>query len=264
MPFSHLRPVSHLSHRAILVASARDICPNSLVEYNSTRFDVASRSRPGAFHSVDLESSTCDCHDFPKIRFCKHIAAVRLFYDEGDSDESEPMPIPARKETIQTLADETMSFCHLLASRPIDQSHPNYSLILEAFRSAKFHLIAAHASMAATNSRLSEERRITPSQKKCRGETPGPAAPARTGGVEGAPAPKRKCLPEARGLSERAIGVAAKVSQVVSAAAMMARVSLLLERWPNRTRCPLKRTGMPVSVKTHPSATISTSSEAEI
>jgi hypothetical protein len=182
---------------ATIVASARDIHPNSIVQYNDTQFDVASQSHPGAFHSVDLNLSTCDCQDFPKIRFCKHIAAVRIHFDpdESDLDSSDvydPKFTPApRKETPQTLAQEIMVVCHVLASKTIDESHRIYPSILEALRSAKFRLLAALATEAThRDSALSGKNRITPNRKS-RGETPAPAPARTTGGVERALAPKR-------------------------------------------------------------------------
>ena len=107
--------------------SARGISIDSILQFDHTQFHVTSQSHPGTFHSVDLNMSTCDCQDFPRIRFCKHLAAIHLHFPHLCCEESDPIissqfspaldqcegdPDPDRKsspsaeETLQLLSQE--------------------------------------------------------------------------------------------------------------------------------------------------------------
>jgi len=61
-------------------ASTRDISLDSVLNFDSAHFHIASQSRPGEFYIIDLIQSTCDCPDFPRIQFYKHIAAVEVHF----------------------------------------------------------------------------------------------------------------------------------------------------------------------------------------
>src|SRR6267142_1672484 len=80
--------------RQEIIASARTISRDSVLQFNRTHFHVASQSRPGALYSIDLNLMTCDCQDFPRIRFCKHIAAIHLHFPHLCFEQSDPiMPL---------------------------------------------------------------------------------------------------------------------------------------------------------------------------
>jgi hypothetical protein len=63
-----------------ITMSARNISLNSVLQFNSTQFHVASQPCLGTFHSIDLSLMMCDCQDFPRIWFCKHIVAIHLHF----------------------------------------------------------------------------------------------------------------------------------------------------------------------------------------
>jgi hypothetical protein len=68
-----------------IMASARNITIDSIQQFDPTQFHVASQSQPGAFYSIDLYHATCDCEDYPRIKFCKHIVmlfSLTILYDE--------------------------------------------------------------------------------------------------------------------------------------------------------------------------------------
>jgi len=69
-------------HRQELLECAAEIPSDSIQRLNHTQFHIASKSRPGLYHAVDLHRSTCKCEDFPRIRFCRHIAAVLCHFPE--------------------------------------------------------------------------------------------------------------------------------------------------------------------------------------
>jgi hypothetical protein len=216
------------ARRQKIIASARDISEDSILQFDLTQFHVASQSRPGTFYSVDLNLSMCDCRDFPRIRFCKHIAVIHLHFPhlcfedsdpiissenppdpdqhEGDPDpdpESCPESAPRAEETLQLLMREINSLSQNLAQNLASKNIPrsSHDAVLEAIRSAKYSLTAAIASSATEGtSTLPDKENIAPNQKSGWGETA-----TRMGAKR---APKRKCPPEERGLTERAIGVA--------------------------------------------------------
>ena len=68
--------------RKQILASARNIPLDSIHQLSDTKFIVASQSYPGHRYLIDHSQSTCDCNDFPRIRFCKHIAAINVHFPE--------------------------------------------------------------------------------------------------------------------------------------------------------------------------------------
>jgi hypothetical protein len=53
-----------------------EIPSKSIQKIDDTQFHVMSKSQPGLYHAVDLHQLTCKCEDFPRIWFCRHIAAI--------------------------------------------------------------------------------------------------------------------------------------------------------------------------------------------
>src|SRR5216683_4061480 len=65
-----------MEHQEEILECAPDIRSNSIQRFNHTHFHVASKSWPGLYHTVDIHQLTCECEDFLRIQFCRHIAAV--------------------------------------------------------------------------------------------------------------------------------------------------------------------------------------------
>jgi hypothetical protein len=202
-----------------ILTSARNISRDSVLQFNHTQFHVASQSRSGTFHSIDLNLMTCNCQDFPRIWFCKHIAAIHLHFphleqsdpiitwegdpdpdsdsdsDSGSESGSTSAPEAALPEEILTLTREIILLSQNLASKKIDRSH--YPAVIEALQSTKYSLAVADASMQGTSA-LPDKDLIPPNQNSW-SETA-----ARMGVNQ---PPKQKCLPKERGLTEWAIGI---------------------------------------------------------
>src|SRR5260370_40190047 len=53
-------------------------------------FDVQS-SNSNIIYQVNLGTTTCSCSDFPRVRLCKHIAAVLHFFGGGDPRPQTPV-----------------------------------------------------------------------------------------------------------------------------------------------------------------------------
>jgi hypothetical protein len=172
--------------RREITASTRAISPDSILQFDHTQFHVASQSRSGAFYLVDLNLSTCDCKDFPRIRFCKHITAIHLHFPHLCFEESDPIipseislapdqregdpdpgSTPTLEETLRllTLTQEINALNSLsqnLASKKISQL--SHTEVLEAVRSAKYSLTSAIASTEGTST-LPNIEYIAPNQK---------------------------------------------------------------------------------------------------
>jgi hypothetical protein len=198
------------ARRKEIEASARDISPDSVLNFDSAHFHVASQSRPGEFHVIDLIESTCDCADFPRIRFCKHIAAIYVHFPHLCPERNIPSTTPenaavtfqsqpstSHSNTLQVLMQDITLLSQTLASETIDQSADS-SAIIEAARSAKYSLTALVASLQNIRA-LPEKDIIAPNQ------TSWPETAERMGVKRSS---KRKCPPEECGLTARSIGVA--------------------------------------------------------
>jgi hypothetical protein len=49
---------------------------------NGNEYHICSQSNPTQQHRVNINAYTCDCQDFPRISFCKHICAVQCHFPE--------------------------------------------------------------------------------------------------------------------------------------------------------------------------------------
>jgi hypothetical protein len=155
--------------RQELLECAAEIPSESIQKIDDTQFHVASKSRPGLYHAVDLHRSTCECEDFPRIRFCRHIAAVLCHFPElspqeinsgsspGSSPEgTESLSCPQRvhtrrpEVTLQALTQDISMLSHTLAATQAAQfaesTAAQSTAVIEAARSAKYSLSAAIAA----------------------------------------------------------------------------------------------------------------------
>jgi len=143
-------------------ASARTIPLDSVLNFNSTHFHVTSQSRPGKFYVIDLIQSTCDCADFPRIWFCKHIATVEVHFPylcpkentapiapEDATVPSWPECVPISSyNALRAVAQELALLLQTLVSVTETMDHlADYLAIVEAARSANFSLSAANTSI---------------------------------------------------------------------------------------------------------------------
>jgi len=162
-----------------LLERVAEIPSESIQKFDDTQFHVASKSRPGLYHTVDLHRSTCQCEDFPRIRFCRHIAAVLCHFPElspqehntisspGSSPEgTESGDCPQRvhahrpEQTIQILTQDISMLSQTLAATQAAQSTQSQSAestaaqsnaVIEAARLAKYSLTAAIAATQGKN-----------------------------------------------------------------------------------------------------------------
>ncbi|KAI0252856.1 hypothetical protein BJV78DRAFT_1153479 [Lactifluus subvellereus] len=196
--------------RRDILTSTKEISHDSIQQFDDTQFHVASQSRPGQYYAIDLCQSTCDCRDFPRIRFCKHIAAVYVYFPHLCPEESTPTVDPEAvqdpdqpqcnfrtEDSLRTLTQDIHILSNQLTSK-IGQSLAPSLAVLEAVRSAKYTLTAAIASSQGTSA-LPHKNFIAPNQKSW-------MEMAKRMGIK--KAPKHQRLPKEHGLMERSIGVA--------------------------------------------------------
>src|SRR5258708_31051970 len=69
-------------HRQILTRAPKTPLEN-IRKNDDLHFDVQS-SNSNKIYKVNLGTTSCDCSDFPRIRMCKHIAAVVHFFWVAD------------------------------------------------------------------------------------------------------------------------------------------------------------------------------------
>ena len=99
--------------RQQILASTRNIPLDSIHQVNDSELFVTSESYLGHRYLVDLSDSTydCDCDDFPRIRFCKHIAAVNVYFPklfpEPERTSSPKIPERMRVQDLPQIAPES-------------------------------------------------------------------------------------------------------------------------------------------------------------
>jgi hypothetical protein len=113
----------------------------------------------------------CDCADFPRVWFCKHIAAIYVHFPhlsperiseslltEDITPSCQPECTSSQEDSLQNLTQDIAALSHTLASKS------SFLAILEATHSAKYMLAVAIALTQGSNA-LPEKDIIMPNQK---------------------------------------------------------------------------------------------------
>ena len=161
-----------MEHQKELLEHMVEIPIKSIQKFDDTQFHVTSKSRLGLYHTVDLHQLTCKCEDFPRIHFCRHIAAILFHFPElapqeinvvvspgsglspeGTESQSCPQCIQVSirpRETIQVLTQEISMLSQTLAAMQATQSTESTvaqsNAVIEAAHLAKYTLMAAIAT----------------------------------------------------------------------------------------------------------------------
>jgi len=154
-----------------ILSSAKDISPDSILQFDHIQFHIASQSHPGKYYMIDLHQLTCDCADFLRIWFCKHIAAIYTHFPhlppkginasvltKDITSSFQPECTPSQEDNLQSLTQDIAALSQTLASKS------SSSAILKAARLAKYTLTAAISSIEGLNA-LPEKNFIAPNQK---------------------------------------------------------------------------------------------------
>ena len=149
-------PDLEVACRREILVSTRNITPDSIRQISDAKFLVASQSHLGHFYLINLDQSTCECNDFPRIRHCKHIAAINVHFPQLCPEVDSPSEIPERvhvpdlpestptprseEESTEILLQDINALCQQLNALS-DHSTPN----LKALKSVKYSLTTAIA-----------------------------------------------------------------------------------------------------------------------
>ena len=82
-----------------VLKSAKTIFIDMIKCVNDAQFHVASQSYLSRYYLVDIQRLICDCPDFPRVWFCKHLCAVKIWnpfippVDNQDQDLQRSAPI---------------------------------------------------------------------------------------------------------------------------------------------------------------------------
>jgi hypothetical protein len=143
------------------------------------RFEVQS-SKSTKSYQIDLNTTSCDCSDFPRIRLCKHIASVVHFFGGVDlgpqppvntgTSESVGSNSPDQQDgndgstddsAVVSAANEIISLSHeLILKAPRD---PRLARSLKSIQSRLSALVLS-ATAAGDGSHLPEKENIGPNQ----------------------------------------------------------------------------------------------------
>ena len=146
---------------------------------DDSHFDVQS-SNSSKYYNIDLITTTCNCSDFPRIRLCKHIAAVLHFFGgadlgpqpPGDPSESDAPSSPVQRDgsvdntddgdtSVVSVANDIIRLTQELISKaPRD---PGTAKSLKSIQSRLSALVHS-AMVAGDGSHLPEKENIGPNQ----------------------------------------------------------------------------------------------------
>jgi hypothetical protein len=154
-----------------ILSSTKNISPDSILQFDHIQFHVASQSCPGEYYAIDLQRSTCDCADFPRVQFCKHIAAIYAHFPhlspegintpvltEDITPLSQPECASTQEDNLQSLTQDIAALSQTLMSKSLSLA------ILKATCLAKYMLTVAISSIKGSKA-LPEKDFIVSNQK---------------------------------------------------------------------------------------------------
>ena len=88
-------------HQEILVRIL-EIKAKSIHNLGNDQFSIQSATHSSCLYSVELGAQSCDCLDWPRVQFCKHVAAVAHHF--GNSDQQ----IAAISQTVKSIQEVSL------------------------------------------------------------------------------------------------------------------------------------------------------------
>jgi hypothetical protein len=191
-------------------ARAPEMNAVSIHDLGGDLFSVESATDSTRKYLVDLGKLSCDCPDWPKVRLCKHVAAVSHFHGKqvGAAEvvlPKTPPPNPPNPEASDTRGDAGAATASILqnvisvSKDALIDGVPSSTETVRSLRVVEAHLTAVVRSTRSTESPLPEKEEIPPNQrgsmwadtakrmgatqgrKRPRPSTPEPPATARIG-----------------------------------------------------------------------------------
>lgn len=88
--------------RQEILARTPEIKAESIRNLGDDQFSVQSAMHSSRLYSVELGAQSCDCPDWPRVQFCKHVAAVAHHF--GNSDQQ----IEAISQTVKPIREVSL------------------------------------------------------------------------------------------------------------------------------------------------------------
>ena len=63
-----------------LLSSTRETSIDSIQQFDNITFHVALKFWPRSYYKIDLCHGICNCLDFPRVQYCKHLTAISVHF----------------------------------------------------------------------------------------------------------------------------------------------------------------------------------------
>ena len=166
------------------LSTARETSIDSIQQFDDITFHVASESWPRSYYEIDLCRGICNYSDFPRVRYCKHLAAISVHFPHlctQDKSPRDPVFWAAPKSpecvhnpkvfwasstqgSLQKLMEDINSLSQELNDKIKNLAREPDPVVIEAIHLVKHTLTAAHASTWGTRA-LPNKKNIPPNQK---------------------------------------------------------------------------------------------------
>ena len=73
-----------------LLSSAKETSIDSIQQFDDITFHIASESWPRSYYEIDLHHGTCNCPDFLRVWYCKHLAAISVHFPHLCTQDKSP------------------------------------------------------------------------------------------------------------------------------------------------------------------------------
>jgi hypothetical protein len=174
--------------RRQILTRAPETPVEKIQKIDDSHFEVQSSDSNKSYH-IDLDTTTCNCSDFPRIRLCKHIAAVVHFFggadlgprppdnDNAGASESVAPKSPVQQNGSDASTDDgaTASLIsaandmirltqELISNAPQDPGIvKSFTISVNSMRS-RLNALVLSATAAGDGSHLPEKENIGPNQ----------------------------------------------------------------------------------------------------
>lgn len=168
--------------KAEICARAPTEIPLKLIEQvGEERFLVRSCNQE-KFYSINTMLKTCDCLDFPRVKLCKHLAAVQHHFGIAEPPAPTPQQCPIAPElhhaqgagnTSQNTTRQANATASLIStvgeiitlSRQLLDQAPNATQeTVKSLRAVRSHLSVVATTAASNGQELPEKEAIAPNQ----------------------------------------------------------------------------------------------------
>ena len=167
-----------------LLSSTKETSIDSIQQFDDITFHVALESRPRSYYEINLCRGTCNCPDFLRVQYCKHLAAISVHFPHLCTQDKSPRgpvfwaapktpehvhnPKVSRASSTQGSVQKLMEDINSLSQELNDKinkltGEPD-PVVIEAVRSVKHTLTAALAFTWGAQA-LPNKENILPNQK---------------------------------------------------------------------------------------------------